>query len=617
MALKDLKTNLKSLKYSKDTIGGGNSNQPYVTTPIDTQPGNTGGVDFTLRANTLQHVVRDEARLSKFFASGKGAQFVAKQNLLSRTGVKTQASGTINEGAYLPTSTLLQAAGNPYGTHLLKQGVNPSRDTTPSTNSSNDLFNRITGFSTPLGLPVYVEAVSNSQNSNENRLVSLKNSKISTNQPTAINQLFGSLSFADILQSINPFKNKLGNIVKTISTPLTKASGISDFDGEILRYGGGPGSALGVGQTSIKRYSTTITDGYSNRIENGFFNVLSSGKGIEGRYVGKDGSTTVSDFRKELPLDENPNSRQNIISKSPSYGRSNIEQRVNLGNPGKRNKNVSSYSRGLGEALDKINALPIYKSENVTQNSITNDLVKFRIGVIQNNNPKEKVYLHFRSFLDNFSDNYSAEWSSQKYMGRGESFHRYGGFSRNISVDWTVVAQSKEELMPQYKKLNYLASTLAPDYTGKGYMAGNLVTLTIGGWCYEQPGFINSLTLGVPQESPWEISILDNDEGSSDPNVRELPHIVKVSGFSFTPIHNFVPKVQSNVFDELGGIKEYGHEQFMALTNGRNNSYEDVEQYFNPNRENPIIANQISRLGLNQPLPSAPTSINISQGLTI
>lgn len=606
MALKDLKTNLKSLKYGKDTLGGGSSKEPYVTTSIDTQPGNTGGPDFTLRANTLQHTFRDGVRLSKFFASSKGLQFTAKQNLLSRTGVKTQASGIVNEGTYLPTSTLLQAAGNPLGTHLLKQGVNPSRNTTPSANSTTDLFNSLTGTSTPLGLPVYTEAVTTNQQPSANRLVNLKDSKISTNEPSVISNLFGGSTIGNILSQINPFKNKLGNIVKTIFTDTTSKLGISNFDGEILRYGGGPGSALGVGQTQIKRYYTSVTDGFSNSTDKGYFNVLSSGKGIEGRFIGKDGSTTVTDFRSELPLDTNPNSRQNIISSSPNYSTQNIEKRVNLGNPGKRNKNVSSYTKGLGEPLDKINSSPLYKSTEVTNSPTKNDLVKFRIGVIQNDNPKEKVYIHFRAFIDGFSDNYSAEWNSEKYMGRGESFYRYSGFNRNINIDWTVAAQSKEELIPQYQKLNYLTSVLAPDYTSKGYMAGNLVTLTIGGWCYEQPGIINQINLGVPQESPWEIAI--NDNGGSDSSVKELPHIVKVSGFNFTPIHNFVPKVQSNEFFSDGVLNKYGNERFIALDNGKNSNYEDSNSF--------SIVNQITNITTNPPFDlSAPLTIPSSLGL--
>ena len=50
--------------------------------------------------------------------------------------------------------------------------------------------------------------------------------------------------------------------------------------------------------------------------------------------------------------------------------------------------------------------------------------------------------------------------------------------------------------------LCFLASNLAPSYSSNGYMAGSLVELTMGGWCYELPGFITSLTLDIPQESP-------------------------------------------------------------------------------------------------------------------
>jgi hypothetical protein len=48
---------------------------------------------------------------------------------------------------------------------------------------------------------------------------------------------------------------------------------------------------------------------------------------------------------------------------SPSYIDKNIETRFNLGNPGKR-KNRSSYTKGTdGQALDKLNASYIYKSD--------------------------------------------------------------------------------------------------------------------------------------------------------------------------------------------------------------------------------------------------------------
>jgi hypothetical protein len=145
-----------------------------------------------------------------------------------------------------------------------------------------------------------------------------------------------------------------------------------------------------------------------------------------------------------------------------------------------------------------------------------------------------------------------------------------------------VAAQSKQELIPMYQKLNYLASANAPHYSPSGYMGGNLISLTIGGWCYEQVGIMNGLTLSVPEESPWEIAIPDaGNTGTSsrdgadilnDPSVKEMPMIVKVTGFSFKPIHNFVPQVQKNDYntnfqENSKFVSKYGDERYIALAN--------------------------------------------------
>jgi hypothetical protein len=186
--------------------------------------------------------------------------------------------------------------------------------------------------------------------------------------------------------------------------------------------------------------------------------------------------------------------------------------------------------------------------------------------------------MHFRAFLGPISDSYNADWSGFNYLGRGEKFYTYGGFDRKISLSWIVAAQSKEELIPMYKKLNYLASTLAPDYSPAGYMRGNLVQLTIGGYLYEQPGFITGLTYEMGEDSPWEIGIGSSDD-SEDGTVKELTQIIRVTGFSFTPIHNFVPRKQRLEFsnntnstsgsgDYTGFVNNYGPQRFIALANG-------------------------------------------------
>jgi hypothetical protein len=577
-ALISRNTDLKSLRYGKDRVGGGNSNQPYIKSPIPenrNQLDRSGGVDFLLRGGTLtpSRAAEDVSRLTKMFRDFKspnGPLFIAKQNLLSRTGVKTQASGILNEGAYLPTSTILQAGGNAFGIHLNKQGLNPFRNTSPD-NGTGSLF----GLRDPLGLNVYAQVVKSNQEKKDNRLVQLANWKLEINTNPNL-----------------PGPNE--NPISALNTyvQIRRSPSLSEKKEEILKYGGGPGSILGVGKTIIKRPIDNYTDAGLDFTKNpnfaGRYYVLNSTQ-ISNIPTSKD-NTEVSDFRKSLLPQQTTGFKKNILSKSPDYKLNRIEDRVNLGDPGRRNKNVSSYRSGLGEPLDKINAYPLYttRATNGVIDPALNDLVKFRIGIIENDSPQDKVYIHFRAFLDSMDDQYTAEWNSFKYMGRGENFYRYNGFSRTINLSWTVAAQSKEELIPMYQKLNFLASSLAPDFSVKGndttavggYMRGNLATLTVGGYLYEQPGIITSINYSVPQESPWEIGISDGPNDSlviNDGTVKELPHIIKVTGFQFIPIHEFVPKIQQNKYlgfvDGNNGVATFGKERYIALNNGVNNNY--------------------------------------------
>ena len=93
-----------------------------------------------------------------------------------------------------------------------------------------------------------------------------------------------------------------------------------------------------------------------------------------------------------------------------------------------------------------------------------------------------------------------------------------------------------------YKKLNYLASVVMPDYSPAGYMRGNMVTLTVGGYFNEQPGIITGFSFDMNDDSAtWEIGIDEN--GSEDDTTSQLPHLIKVKGFNFIPIHTFTPEL--------------------------------------------------------------------------
>ena len=307
----------------------------------------------------------------------------------------------------------------------------------------------------------------------------------------------------------------------------------------------------------------------------------------------------IQDFQVELLKGKKDST---IMSVSPDYTDAKnksiegpTDSRINYVSPGQKG-NKYSYTKGkfvngskTPSITDRINALPLYKSSNVAATEegnaggFKNDLVKFRIASVDTNDPSKKVYMHFRAYIDSFDDQYSANWNAQKYMGRGENFYKYDSFDRNVNLSFTVAAQSKPEIMVMYRKLNYLASNLAPDYTNAGFMSGPLVQLTLGAWCYELPGFISALTLSVPQESPWEIAL--NDEGNFDGTVKEMPHIVKVTGFSFKPIHTFRPakmdlkNPMTSPQPNLADNNTYGDERYLALKSNNNNYSDKVNWY--------------------------------------
>ena len=274
---------------------------------------------------------------------------------------------------------------------------------------------------------------------------------------------------------------------------------------------------------------------------------------------------TLKDFRKEIIASEEIEEVSSVLSLAPDYTTKSGIRRVNLGDPGKSNtvegrKNVFNYGIPANQtkALDKLTAMPMYDGAGPNGTLAVNDYAKFRIAAINNDkHDGSAVYMHFRAFIDSFSDNYNANWDPVKYSGRGENLYNYTGFDRSINMSFTCFAQSKAELIPMYKKLNYLASTLSPDYTAAGFMRGNLVRLTLGGYLYEQPGFISSITYDIPQEAPWEIAI--NAEGGGDGSVKELPHMIKVSQMTFTPIHTFLPQKPNDA--------NFPEERYIALSN--------------------------------------------------
>ena len=130
--------NPRKIPFGKDRFKGGSSKEPYIIKSPTFADDDTKSApfynDFALRGGILAPLsaADDVVRLTKYFAdlnNPKGALFIAKQNLLSRTGVKTEATkgfaylgSALNEGYYNPLNTLTQAGSGFLGIHVNKQG---------------------------------------------------------------------------------------------------------------------------------------------------------------------------------------------------------------------------------------------------------------------------------------------------------------------------------------------------------------------------------------------------------------------------------------------------------------------------------------------------------------
>jgi hypothetical protein len=222
--------NPRTIPFGRDRVGGKDSNQPYIkkgllNVSLDSAFYN----DFTIRGGILAplNALEDVARLTKYFAdikNPKGLLFLAKENILSRVGTKTEASkglgyggGALNEGAYTPLSTIGQALIGFSGGHLNKQGLDP------------------TGLFPGASINKYQEVISENQlilpdDFINNRLINLIPKPLNTNP----NQSTGILVSLLKGYSINP--------------PYDPAT--------LIEYEGGPGSVLGIGKTKI-RFATT------------------------------------------------------------------------------------------------------------------------------------------------------------------------------------------------------------------------------------------------------------------------------------------------------------------------------------------------------------------------
>jgi hypothetical protein len=561
MSLKGLKSNLKNLKFGHDTPGGGSSGLPYIKPglPEDSPAGEyLAGIartsaDFPLRGGTYSTIAstEDTIRISRFLNDfPKGPIFTSKQVGLQKSNPKIETGemgGRLNTQTYnLNANLLAQVFEQGTGTHINRAGFN----TNELTNSQNKY-----------------EYIVSHKSKDQNRLVNLFNVKVNSNLDDIVSSLDSATSLGITTNNDNTLFDYVGGPDSIFGDGNTTIFKSTDFKGVPIdtslalkgqirpEITSSINMGIGLSSGSYPIEDTQYQQGYGitaadfirpNKTPEGVSPVNSFNNTMGYNALISSSLGVLQDFRK-YTIDPNPLAEDYTDPYVPMI------TRIGIGSPGARKDRSNPYVPFI-DGQDKINMSPIYRKgigDRIEKDSDdVRDLIKFCIEVIDNNSPNVTDRMHFRAFLTNFSDNIGAEWDSKKYMGRGENFYTYQGFTREVGFTFIVAAQSVEEMEKIYQKTNYLASTLLPDYqAGTGFMRGNLHKLTIGEYFYRVPGIITSMNISVEDNYAWEIKMKqpelrkqNNDQGvNKDQLQMEVPQILKIQ-MSFKPIMDKLPQ---------------------------------------------------------------------------
>ena len=537
-SLADLANNLSNFQYYSG-LGNFNANSLPASDGqlIVKEPGQKWslGLQDTLTpfgaVTTVNRTLADIKRVTKFlYTTPQGPQFLIKQ-----TGLQFSNPNLEHDGEALPTNKPTKGQGffGNVGNSISNFANKISNDYGPTR-----IYN-------PLGLSTLAEVglVAAGAHLNKHGLLPGKT------ETTAYTNY--------ILTKDGNGNNRLSNLTKQLSD--TKIN--QTF---IMKYKGGAGSTYGIGSTTINRFSYILTNVYNGGNQIPLQNLLTTFGTSNSRTLRLDPNKI--DAANTIELGENTDFRS-VINKiagstvlaSSDYTKLNIEKRVGIARARKNNENRTNYALDVPEASDKINKLSLFYgtsipdaisklTKDINDNQVTgantNDLVKFRIKSFDNDSANGAgVYMVFRAYLNNIKRGIQSKWSPYNYVGRGESFYLYDGFTENITFQFTVMASSRSEMKPLYQKLNYLISTLTPDYNKQNRMRGNISELTIGDFIKYQPGVITSLDIIVDEDTNWEIAINEGNKDNQgiDYDMHELPHMLKCN-MTFIPIYNFLPR---------------------------------------------------------------------------
>jgi hypothetical protein len=567
MALLDLKTDLKSLKYGRDTPGGGDSGQPYIQSNIPT--GDTTSVPFDdgfIRGGAVgaaRASIADLKRISSFFKSKPyGTLFIARQVGLQLSNPRPEVRQSNTNLTFISTdrkqfgfedigatriynlglNTLAQVPVNAFGVHFYRHGLLPifgdaaKYEAVATANNQGDgSFNKLVRIATKF------ELGDQKPNSNANIF--------GTEQNTGFLPLEDARRFqraerrvlrrdlrAALQFSNNPFFKTRGD---ARNLALTEFPRIDPTTLIVDRYIGGPGSIYGVGETRIPRTSNT-EDKF--KIENALEQANTFGgyaKDTKGQPIELDYSVALGNIFKydsssipTDPFDIKTGIDSNAVPYNPFFLSTSTDPIVvryeQLKKAIKTNITQSTY---LGSALNQTGSISTvnpqvnrgaagfkYYGDGVLSNSgstytynntnvFSRDDSSILNIIFTALNPFSTVQStwDFSAYMTGYKDSFNATWNEINYNGRGETFYIYNKFKRNVSFNLKIPCFNKVELYKKHRELGQLASVTAGGYFN-ALLGGVILKVKIGNYIDNEFAVLNSIDLSIPDDASWDIS---------------------------------------------------------------------------------------------------------------
>lgn len=550
---------------------------------------------------TVDRVLSDTARIAKWMISPKGIAWVVKQlllgNLSGGSHSKRQRLGKISLGQIGDTGIPMIASviGNALGLHISRHGV-PFLNQIGITSGPNALISVNTSLNygaTPVTIGIFSDSP---RIGNPEKVLLSTTTELPKPFPNTVQQYLRVDNELDHVR-LNDRKNLKGIIKEyeqdngfrgaQLTTPGNDSQ--SDISTSGTRHGRGKKyPEIAVGSGARHNYFTMA---YNKIPKDGD----AANRGVDRKY---------QDFRTIISATTDikaSNSARNILGTgillkpdsetelAQDYSKDNLETRYGFGNqgdqsfdntpmigPGSFLHRGTRWDRtgktyGLQESAKKdayntdgrliLASDPNFRGDKVTAIDISSNTTS--VGLINSNNiypkgaqdlikfffedaAKGKNVMPFRCTLTGLSDSFAPGWNRIDIMGRPDGAYQYSSFERTISFGFIAHATSRSEMIPMWRKLNYLASYTMPEYNAFAAPSGPFMRLTIGDLYHRCPGFLTSLSYTFPDEGSWDIAADFDNSTHAEP--KQLPMSVEVA-VSYTIISDYRPQLMGRVYD--------------------------------------------------------------------